>query len=113
MKNFKISNDIPIKYHLNMHLMESLIDRDSIAFELIKYTIKNIAAHEKEYIIDNFKFTSRTLKYVFGDLLKDEKTKEYIINSIKEMIGMKWIKLKGKTMFITKEMLNNFYEIEE
>lgn len=95
-----------------MHLMESLIDRDSIAFELVKYVDKDIDANEKDRILENFKFTSRTLKYVFGDRIKDEKFKEYVISSIKEMIEMKWIKSNGKSMYINIEMINKFFDIK-
>ena len=112
MLNLKIKDELPIKYHLNMHLMESFIERDSIGFELIAYVINDIASNEnKDLTIDNMKFTSRTLKYVFGDKMKDETFKEYVVNNLKEMINMKWIKPTGKSMHITEKMITNFYTI--
>lgn len=111
--NLKINKNIAIKYHLNMHLMESLIDRDSIAFEIVKYLIRDLESNSKELIIDNFKFTSKTIKYIFGDKVKDDKFKEYIVDKLKEMIKIGWISSDNKTMYVKEEMLNNFYSIDK
>ena len=96
-----------------MHLMESLIEGDSIAFELIKYIISDIESNsKKELNIDNMKFTSKTLKYIFGERLKVNSFKEYIILEIKKMIDKKWIIPKGKSMHISEEMIKYFYNID-
>ena len=92
--------------------MESFVDRDSIGFELTKYVINDVNSNDKkELTFDNLKFTSKTLKYVFGDKMKDDKFKEYIINAIKEMISLGWIAPNNKAMFITDKMITNFYNI--
>jgi len=97
-----------------MHLMESFIERDSIGFELIKYVVNDVESNDnKELTIDNLKFTSKTLKYVFGDRMKDPESKEYIIDKLKEMISIKWINPRNKSMFITENMITNFYNISE
>lgn len=93
--------------------MESLIDRDSIAFEIVKYLIRDLESNSKELIIDNFKFTSKTIKYIFGDKVKDDKFKEYIVDKLKEMIKIGWISSDNKTMYVKEEMLNNFYSIDK
>ena len=95
-----------------MHLMESFLDKDSIAFELIKYVVSDIESNEsKELSFDTLKFTSKTLKYVFGDMLKEETFKSYAIDSIKKMIADNWIEPKSKSMYITETMLTNFYNV--
>lgn len=112
--NLKIKDDIQIKYHLNMHLMESFIERDSIGFELIRYVIDQIESSDnKELELKNMKFTSKTLKYIFGDKIKDDEFKSYTVDKIKEMIGIGWIKPKNKSMFITEKMINNYYNISK
>jgi len=110
--NLTINKEIAIKYHLNMHLMESFLEKDSIAFEVIKYVIKDIEANDKELTMSNFKFTSRTLKYIFGDRMKEPEFKEYIVTNLKEMIKQTWIKPDGQSMYITEEMLKVFYTIK-
>ena len=109
--NLTINKNIAIKYHLNLHLTESLIESDSVAFEIIKYVTKDIRSSDKEMSLDNLKFTSKTLKYIFGDLLKDEKSKEYIIVTLKQLIADELIKVSGKSMNVTKELLTKFYTI--
>ena len=112
--NLTIKNDTPIKYHLNLHLMESFIERDSIGFELIKYVIDQIESSDNKTLdFSNMKFTSKTLKYIFGDKIKDEEFKTYIVAKIKEMITMEWIEPRNKSMFITEKMINNFYNISK
>ncbi len=109
-----IKEDISIKYHLNMHLMESFIERDSIGFELIKYVIDQIESSDNKILeLNNMKFTSKTLKYIFGDSIKDEDFKTYVVSKIKEMIAIGWIEPKNKSMFITEKMINNFYNISK
>jgi len=94
--------------------MEPFIDRDSVGFELIKYVVSDIDSNsKKDLTLDNMKFTSKTLKYVFGDKMKDIEFKEYIISNLKEMISLKWIDARNKSMFITEKMIKNFYNISE
>jgi hypothetical protein len=112
--NLKIKNDIAIKYHLNMHLMDSFIERDSIGFELIKYVIDQIESNDSKSLeLKNMKFTSKTLKYIFGDKMNDTEFKEYMVSKIKEMISIDWIEPSGKSMLITEKMINNFYNISK
>jgi hypothetical protein len=103
-----IKKETPIKYHLNMHLMDSLLENESIIFELIKYIIND----KKELTIDMFKFTSKTLKYVFGDKMKSEEFKTRVVTELKKMISKNLIVPKGKSMYISKELIEKFYKIE-
>lgn len=107
----KIKDEIPIKYHLNMHLMESFIEQDSISFELIKYIKDQAESSDKKLDINSFKFTSKTLKYVFGDRMKDELFKEYAVSKLKEMIANGDIILNNKTMVINKDIITKFYNL--
>ena len=96
-----------------MHLMESFLEKDSIAFEVIKYVVNDIESNDnKDFTFDNLKFTSKTLKYVFGDKMKDDVFKEYTITSLKQMIRDGWIEPKNKSMYITEQMITNFYNIK-
>lgn len=95
-----------------MHLMESLKDRDSVGYEIIRYVIEQIENDDnKELQMDNLKFTSKTLKYIFGDNFKSEDYKLSIITDIKEMISIGWIEVNKKSMILTEKMINHFYNI--
>lgn len=107
--NLSTSINIPIKFALNMHLMESFIEKDSVAFELIKYLI-NQESFKND--LNNIKFSTKTLKYIFGEeKIKEEKFKAFVINSIKELIKENLISLKGKTFYITEDLVKRFYNI--
>lgn len=88
--------------------MDSLLENESIIFELIKYIIND----KKELTIDMFKFTSKTLKYVFGDKMKSEEFKTRVVTELKKMISKNLIVPKGKSMYISKELIEKFYKIE-
>jgi len=107
-----IKDDTPIKYQLNMHLMKDFISMDAIGFEITKYIINDINSNEKkELALDNFKFTTKTLKYIFGDRMKDSEFKEYIISKLKHMISINWITPVNKSLCINSEMISHFYNI--
>lgn len=91
--------------------MESYIDFDSIGFELVKYLNNYITSNNKDMNVDNFKFTSKTLKYVFGDKLNNPKFKDYVISTLKKFISDNLILPKDKSMYITEKMITNYYNI--
>jgi len=103
----KIKKDVPIKYILDLHLTKEHISRDGIIFEIVRYLINQSKTSEID--MNSLKFTSKTLKYVFGDRM-DEEFKELVVTSIKKYIANKMIEPRGKSMYITNELLETFYE---
>ncbi len=108
MKNLKIKKDIKLKYLLNLHLTDELLDEDSIIFEIVKYTISQIK--EDDFDLDDIKFTSKTLKYIFGDKIKEDSFKTFVINSIKNNIKNNNISPVGKSMFLSKKIISEYYK---
>lgn len=108
MKNLKIRKDIKLKYLLNLHLTDELLDEDSIVFEIVKYTIGQIK--DDDFDLDDIKFTSKTLKYIFGDKIKEDSFKTFVINSIKNNIKNNNISPVGKSMFLSKKIISEYYK---
>ena len=106
-----ICNSVPIKYHLNMHLMDRYIDDDAIVFEIVKYTLSLVEAKSEEIDISNIKFTSKTLKYIFGNKIDDDDFKSRVISTIKTQIHENLISTHNKSMYITKKLLTKYYNI--
>lgn len=104
----KINSDTPIKYSLDLHLTDSHISPESIVFEIVRYCINQFKSSEVD--LDGVKFTSKTLKYVFGNRL-DGEFKDLVVSSIKEYIASGLIKPNNNTMYITKELVTKFYEL--
>lgn len=103
----KIRDDIKVKYILNLHLVDDLLDDESIIFEIIKYVIGQ--SKDDKVNLEDLKFTSKTLKYIFGDKIKDDTFKQKVIISIKNSISDGDIIPKGKSMFLSDKIINEYY----
>lgn len=107
----KIRSDLPIKYYLNVYNEETLQDELTVLFDIIQYLAKVIQAKDKDLSLENFKFTSKSMKYIFGDKLKDETFKQNLVKRLKNLIATENIEVSGETMKITEKGLTNFYKI--
>ena len=105
----KLTSDLPIKYYLNLHTENSISDKYTIFFEILQYTIRVATSKEKTIDLSTLKFSSKSLKYVFGDRLKDETFKEYVVKSLKEMIHQDYLKPTGDFIYFTQKGLTYFY----
>jgi len=81
---------------------------DGLIFEIIKYLINQL---NKKDISDysNIKFTSKTLKYVFGDKMSNDAFKSHVIEILKNNISTGNIETKNKSMYIKDILLTKFY----
>lgn len=104
-----LRSDLPIKYYLNLYNEDALLDEQSILFEILQYIIKVANSKEKSLELKNLKFSSKSLKYVFGDKIKDEEFKKYVVNSLKTMITLEYIIPDGDFIYFTQKGLNYFY----
>lgn len=108
----KLRSDLPIKYYLNVHADDILQDDLAILFDIIQYIIKVIEIKQKQLTIENLKFSSKSLKYVFGDRLNDETFKQNLVKRIKSLILSENLRVDGETMYITQNGLTHFYIIQ-
>lgn len=113
MMTLKIRSNIPVKYYLNVHASDQLIDTDAVLFEILKYLIQVIQSKGKELSLDNLKFSTKTLKYVFGDRIKDETFKEKLVKSLKELLTSGKIVNKNDSFYVTEEAIKNFYIVSK
>jgi hypothetical protein len=86
-----------------------LRDNNSILFSIIIYMLRIIETKNREFDVEAFRFSSKTLKYIFGDMMENEQTKNEIISSIKYLISNKDIDVKKDQFHITEKGLTNFY----
>lgn len=99
----KIKKNAELKYHLDLHLHEDFIDDESITFEIARYLFL------QSQDLSNLKFTSKTLKYIFGEKMSDEKFKEKLILVIKEGIKNSTIIVNGKSMIISESFSSKYF----
>ena len=104
-----LRSDLPIKYYLNLYNEEGLSDEFTLLFEILQYTIRVANTKEKSLDLKNIKFSSKSLKYVFGDKIKDETFKTNLVKSLKMLIVDDYLTTEGDFIYFTKKGLTYFY----
>jgi hypothetical protein len=107
-----IRSDALLKFHLNVHLMDTLFDEESIRFELIRYCIEQSKKSKSGLDLSEIKFTTATLKYIFKDLEKNSSLKEEIIRVLKKMVSSGEIEPNGKTLYIKRTTIDQYFTFE-
>jgi hypothetical protein len=90
---------------------EDLCDEQSILYEILQYIIKVIEVKNKELNYSSLKFSSKSLKYIFGDKLKDETFKLRVVQSIKKLLNSSYLTSDKEFIYITEKALTNFYSV--
>lgn len=107
-----LSDKAPIKYHLDLHNEVSEDDKFSVLYDIEKYIIKVIKAKGRVLDMSELKFTAKSLKYIFGERIKDETFKQKTVKSIKELITLGYLRVENKTIYITEKGVDLFYKID-
>lgn len=108
---FTLKETVPIKYRLGLHrdLPEYPTRRD-IEFDLISYIVYVIDVKNKDFDIDNLKFTSKTLKYIFKDKLEEVEFKTIFVKLLKELIDAGKVRKENGKFYILPEVYNTYYK---
>lgn len=94
-----------------MHL-NGVLNQDAILFEVINYLISNnLKGRDINY--GNVKFSSNTLKYIFGEKFNNEDYKNSIISNIKDLVSSGYLDINSKTFHVTERGIHKFYETIE
>ena len=104
-----LRSDLSIKYYLNLHSHKDLQDNLAVLFDILQYILRVIEVKNKNLSRENFKFSTKTLKYVFGDSMKDETFKQNLVKKIKDLISQEYLVVKGEEIHITDKGLLTFY----
>ena len=104
-----LRSDLPIKYYLTLYNEEGLSDEFTLLFEILQYIIRVAASKDKDIDPDGMKFSSKSLKYVFGEKIKDETFKTNLVKSLKTMINEEYLTTQGEFIYFTKKGLTYFY----
>jgi hypothetical protein len=108
-----LRSDLPIKYYLNLHGEEKVRDKYYFLFEILQYVIRVANMKDRQLTEENYKFSSKSLKYVFGDRIKDETFKTELVKSLKELIHTDYLKSEKDFMYINKKGLTYFYTLND
>lgn len=100
-----LQSDLELKYYLLLHNESQVFTKDSVLFDILEYFVKI-----KKETSAQLKFSSKTLKYIFGEKLNDENLKEKIVSSIRELIADGLFEKIDDNILITKNAINKFYD---
>jgi hypothetical protein len=108
---FKIQPNIPLKYLLDSHTaLPSYPTRQDFMFDILSYIVKVTQIKSKDFDPEDIKFSTKTLKYVFGDKLTPEfleKIKLLMKGLIEDNILIK----KGEFILVSQDEFLKFYII--
>lgn len=107
-----LRSDLPIKYYLNLHSHKDLQDNLAVLFDILQYLVKVCEIKNKQLDPHSLRFSTKTMKYVFGDQLKDETFKQDLVKKIKDLISQEFLEVKGEDIYITNKGILTFYTIE-
>ena len=107
-----LRSDLKIKYYLGLYNEEDLYDDSSVLFDILQYILKVIQVKQKKLDFENIKFSSKSLKYVFGDKINDETFKSNLVKRIKSLIADEYLQVDGDSLKITEKGITNFYIIQ-
>jgi hypothetical protein len=99
----KLREDLPLKYYFSNILLDPKFKtEDSVFFIILQYLIKNTKPP--------YKFSKKTLKYIFGeDLLTNEEHKLFIVDSLKKLISLGIVEVNNDTFTLNKKHVLTFY----
>jgi len=105
--------DLAIKYYLNVYNEEDLQDELAVLFNILQYLLKVADIKNRSLDLENLKFTTNSLKYVFGEKVKNEDFKCNLVKKIKYLIQEKYLTVKKENFYITKNGISEFYTIND
>jgi hypothetical protein len=105
--------DLAIKYYLNVYNEEDLQDELAVLFNILQYLLKVADIKNRSLDLENLKFTTNSLKYVFGEKVKNDDFKSNLIKKIKYLIQEKYLTVKKENFYITKNGISEFYIIND
>jgi len=110
---FKLKSDLPLKYLLEMHTaLPGYPTRQDFLFEILTYLVRVAEAKSKDWDSSDIKFSTKTLKYVFGDKINNDNFKDSIKLLMKDLIEDNTLLKKGEYLAISESEFQKYYNTE-
>lgn len=110
--NYKINDSLPIKYTLDLHRsLPAYPTHQDFMFEVISYLIKVSEKKGKPLDPNDLKFSSKTLKYIFGDEFKSEEFLVRIKTILSELREANVLDKVDEQVFIKADEVSRYYII--
>jgi hypothetical protein len=108
-----LRTDLPIKYYLNLHTDDLLFDSHAALYSILQYLVKVSEVKGKSLDLTSLKFTTNSLKYIFGEKIKNVEFKDNLIKKIKSLIQEEYLDVQKENFIITQKAIHSFYQIND
>lgn len=109
---FKINQTLPIKYSLNVHnALPSYPTEADFIFDVASHLVRVADVKGKDWDIEDIKFSTKTLKYVFGDRMNDEQFKVSLKTILTGLLENGTLIKRGEYIFIPNSEFSKYYLI--
>jgi hypothetical protein len=107
---FSIQRDLPIKYTLGLHpSVPSYPSKQDFLFEVASHLVRVAEVKSKDWDPTEIKFSTKTLKYVFGENMNEEPFREKIKSILVELLEAGVLTKKGEFIFIPAGEFSKYY----
>ena len=109
---FRINQDLPIKYTLSLHTaMPGYPSSQDFLFDVASHLVRVVEVKSKDWDPDDIKFSTKTLKYVFGDHMNDEAFVQSVKKVISDLLTKGTLVKRGEFIFIPNTEFSKYYLI--
>jgi hypothetical protein len=107
-----LKKNLPLKYLLDTHtaLLSYPTEQDFV-FDIISHIVKVSVSKSKEIDSTDIRFSTKTLKYVFGEKLSNQEFTDKIKLIMKSLIEDGRLVKKGESLVISEPVFLTYYEI--
>lgn len=107
-----LQQTIPLKYLLESHIaLPGYPTGQDFVFDILSYIIKVTISKSKDFDQTDIKFSTKTLKYVFGDKMNDDEFRDKIKLLMKTLIEDDILIKKGEFIIINESEFLKYYTI--
>lgn len=107
---FKIQRDLPIKYVLGLHpAVPGYPSGPDFVFDVASHLVRVAEAKGKDWDPSDIKFSTKTLKYVFGENMNDESFREKVKSVLVDLLESGSLVKKGEFIFIPAGEFSKYY----
>lgn len=109
---FNINKTLPLKYLLDSHtaLLSYPTEQDFL-FDILSYIVRVSVSKSKPIDPKDIKFSTKTLKYVFGDRLANQEFTDKMKLIMKSLIEDGKLSKKGEYLQVSESTFLTYYEI--
>jgi hypothetical protein len=107
---FKIAEGLPIKYALGLHpAVPGYPTHQDFMFDVSSHIARVVDVKGKDWDVDDIKFSTKTLKYVFGESMNSPEFRDKIKALLADLLAQDRLTKKGEFIFIPEYEFSKYY----